>query len=220
MVIDSEEIKKDVVNQLYWDDRVDASRVKVEVIDSNVVLSGVVQSFSARRAAETDASMIPGVSIVDNHLNVKLPPALPAVTDEKLKSRIENIFLWNAVIDTSKVNVSVKGGHVTLEGNLDAFWKKMRAEDLVADLLGVLSVTNAITVVPTESPSDRVIADNITAAIRRVGEIDINSVDISVRNGVVNLAGTVPSLSARQMASNIAWHTAGTINVENGLIVS
>ncbi len=220
MVIGSEEMKKNIVDQLYWDDRVDASRVKVEVVDSKVVLSGVVQSFSARRAAEIDASMIPDVSVIENRLAVEFPPALPAVTDEELKSRIEKIYLWSGNIDFSALGVSVEAGHVTLEGNLDAFWEKMRAEDLVYDLLGVLSVTNAITVVPSESLPDMAIADDIAAAFRRTGEIDINTVDISVQDGIVYLAGTVLSPSARHMAGNIAWHTAGVIDVRNDLIVS
>ncbi len=36
----SEEVKKDVVDTLYWDDRIDVSKVNVEAQESRVTLSG------------------------------------------------------------------------------------------------------------------------------------------------------------------------------------
>jgi len=51
--VTDEKIKKQVVDQLYWDARVDASDVKVEVSDRNVILTGTVPSYGVRQAVET-----------------------------------------------------------------------------------------------------------------------------------------------------------------------
>ena len=44
-----EDIKMDVVEQLGWDSRVDASRVLVTVVERMVTLEGAVDAFSHRR---------------------------------------------------------------------------------------------------------------------------------------------------------------------------
>lgn len=44
MIRADEEIKRDLVDELYWDYRVDASNVKAEVSDGKVRLTGTVPS--------------------------------------------------------------------------------------------------------------------------------------------------------------------------------
>jgi len=46
-----EEVKKNVADELSWDDRVDATDVSVDVRDGRVVFSGTVLTYAARRAA-------------------------------------------------------------------------------------------------------------------------------------------------------------------------
>jgi hypothetical protein len=70
----AEEIKKDVVNQLAWDSRVDASNISVKVEDNEVSLSGTVPFFSEKDNAENIAWAVDGVYSIDNELNVKFPP--------------------------------------------------------------------------------------------------------------------------------------------------
>ena len=55
MVQTSEEIKKDVVDQLYWDNRIDASSVTVEVDGGRVKLKGTAPTYTAKEAARMDA---------------------------------------------------------------------------------------------------------------------------------------------------------------------
>jgi osmotically-inducible protein OsmY len=53
-------LSKDVVDQLYWDSRVDSSEVKVEVSDGAVTLGGTLTSLSACFAAVEDAEDVAG----------------------------------------------------------------------------------------------------------------------------------------------------------------
>ena len=74
MVPTDEKIKKDITDELYWDYRVDASNVKVEVSDGEVTLTGTVRDHTARTAANADAWGIAGVRQVTNLLTARLPP--------------------------------------------------------------------------------------------------------------------------------------------------
>ena len=217
MEISNEQIKKDIVNQLYWDQMVDASDVMVEVSDGKVTLSGTVPSYSARQAAYNDAVIIPGVYLMDNRLGVQAPPVLPPITDDEIRMRAESILDWNADIDAAAIIVTVQAGRVNLSGHVDAYWKRIKAEELVSNLFGVLEVDNAITVVPTDGYRDTLIADDIIATLERSTDIDINNVEIKVENGVVTLSGNVPNWSALRSAEDIARYTGGVVEVINDL---
>jgi osmotically-inducible protein OsmY len=69
----SEHIKQDIVNQLYWDQTVDATNISVEASAGYVRLKGTVSSYGERRAAYADAVTIPGVVSVKNEIEVRKP---------------------------------------------------------------------------------------------------------------------------------------------------
>jgi len=63
-----EQIKKDIVDQLAWDSRVDANNVLVKVEDDAVRLQEDVPTYSAMVTAENIAHREWGVSTVKNEL--------------------------------------------------------------------------------------------------------------------------------------------------------
>jgi hypothetical protein len=74
-----EDIKKDIVDALYWDRRVDASLVTVTVSDGNVMLGGSVPDRAALEAAEDDARVVGGkgrVQTVENRLRIRKTAAM------------------------------------------------------------------------------------------------------------------------------------------------
>lgn len=219
MAINDEGIKKDIVDQLYWDQSVDASDVTVEVSDGRVTLKGTVPSLSTRIAAYNDAIIAPGVVSVNNQLVVELPPALPAATDDEIRIRAQSILSWNADVADTSITVSVSAGIVTLSGHIDAYWKKMRAEELVSDLVGVLRVENSLSVTPTGSLTDKLIADDIVATLKRRKDLEVNLVDVMVEKGVVTLSGSVPNWSTLVDVERTARYTAGVLAVVNDLAV-
>lgn len=195
MVQTSEEIKKDVVDQLYWDNRIDASSVTVEVDGGRVKLKGTAPTYTAKEAARMDAWDIPGVILVDNELTVDFQMPLPS--DEVLQDNVRNVLSWNADINAADISVDVLSGRVTLKGTVDTLWKKLRAEELVYDIIGVTEVITELAIVPTDDIVDETIATQATDAIdRRIG-IDAEQVSVEVQNGVVTLSGRVPDWYAR-----------------------
>jgi osmotically-inducible protein OsmY len=212
-------IKKKIVDSLYWDSRVDASEVKVVVDDRNVILRGSVPSYSASEAALFDSWRVHGVTKVDNQLLVKYPEGAKLPSDKEIASAIERSLSWNDSTKNSDVQISVNKGIVTLEGHVDAYWKKTRVQNLASNVIGVLRIDNKIVVTPKKTIVDDVIADDVVNAIDRNYTIDVNQVDIRVEDGVVTLSGTVADRRACEEAIEIASNTLGVTDVVDRLII-
>jgi osmotically-inducible protein OsmY len=209
-----------VVAQLYWDDRVDAADVTVEVEDGRVVLHGTVPTLIARHFAAADALTVAGVYRLDNQLKVRYPASVTAPSDEQIRSNIENVLEWNSHLDAEHVRVHVDNGIVTLSGAVDALWKKPHAEHLVLQLTGVTAIENELTVVPTKDTSDEIIAESLNSALKRNPMINADAIEVTVTNAVVRLTGAVPSWAARQAIYDSALHTFGAIGVDDQLVVA
>ncbi len=215
-----EQIKKDVVDHLYWDHRVDASDVEVEVEDNEVILRGSVPSYSASETALFDAWKAEGVTKVDNRLLVKYPPTIEIPGDEDIAERVKFVLEWNQSTADADIDVSVDTGNVILKGTVDSYWRKFRAQQLVSDVRGVISFDNKITVVPTEKVTDEVIAKDVIKAIDRSFSVDVNDVDVKVEDGIVTLSGVVPDRATQLVALACAENTFGVLDVEDGLVVA
>ncbi|MFO8084630.1 MAG: BON domain-containing protein [Desulfobacterales bacterium] len=67
------EIERDIKDELFWSPFVDSDEVNVEVEDGVAELSGTVDSWGERRAAEQNA-LEGGAAVVDNDLTVHYGP--------------------------------------------------------------------------------------------------------------------------------------------------
>jgi osmotically-inducible protein OsmY len=215
-----EHIKKDVVDQLVWDGRVDASDVTVEVTEGCVTLKGSVPSSLSRSSAEKDASVVPGVRDVRNALSVRFPVTPPVPDDAELKMVITNLFALYPNLDPSRIKVMVQGGLVTLEGSVDALWKKGLVGGLIAQQRGIFAVDNKLSVVPTRGAADQATADEIRAALGRHVLIPADRITVSVEEGYVTLSGNVSNVAAREAAEQVASYTFGVIDVHNEIEVA
>jgi osmotically-inducible protein OsmY len=214
-----ERIKKDVVDRLYWDNRVDASDVKVEVNDSKVTLTGTVPSYTARRAAITEALQVWGVQSIDAKLDVHYPTSVGLPTDEEIKDRIVNVIEWGSDVDAADVSVQVLEGLATLQGSVESCWQKQRAEELAAGVTGVRDIKNNLVVVPKKTSLDKAIADWILSALDRETYVDVDSVHVTVDKGSVHLEGTVPNRAGYVAAEESVKRTAGVTDVRNDLAI-
>jgi osmotically-inducible protein OsmY len=220
MIRTGEEIKRDLVDELYWDHRVDASDVKAEVSQGKVTLTGTVPSYSARSAAANDAWGIDGVDEVTNLLSVRFPPTYAIPTDAEIETSVDRTLAWNPDVHSVDIDVAVTGGVVRLEGTVDAYWQQRKAEDLISNLRGVVDVENHLAVVPSESFLDKDIAKDIEAALERNLYVDAEDVTVKVEHGNVTLTGTVPSHYARGRAYDAAAFTPGVLKVDNHIVVT
>jgi hyperosmotically inducible protein len=116
-----EEIRRDVLDELSWDSRVDASGLTVSVSAGKVTLTGSVRSHPAREAAALDSWAIPGVRGVENHLVVHR--RMPAPESAVVVSRVQKVLDWDSEVDGSRIEVTGEGGLVTLKGTVSALWQ-------------------------------------------------------------------------------------------------
>lgn len=215
-----EEIKKDVVDQLYWDDRVDASDIKVKVDSGEVELSGTVPYYSTRRVAQNDSWNVLGVRALENRLRVDYPETVPVPSDAEIQANLIDLFRLDPELDHSKITPTVESGRVRLEGEVNKLWKKAWVENLVEGAYGVTEIDNRITVVPTESLVDTAIAEDLQAALRRNIYVNEEEIDIKVQDGVVTILGTVDDWISARAAYNTALYTAGATDVINKMVIA
>ena len=71
----SDDVKTEVLNALYWDLAVPRHRVKVEVENGWVTMSGMVDRPYQLTCAESDARRVPGVVGVTNQIRLAPAPA-------------------------------------------------------------------------------------------------------------------------------------------------
>lgn len=214
-----EEIKKKVVEHLYWDSRVDSSEISVSVDNREVTLKGTVPLFSSKGAAASTAWGVEGVVNVENMISVEFPPSFEIPSDSEVKSNIDTSLMVNSMVDPSNITITINEGIATLEGSVESYWEKIKAEDVSAGITGVVNVLNKLSVVPTERISDQVIADDITAAITRNFRVSIKNINVKVENGVVTLSGEVSDFDAYNSALNIARSTKGVIDIVDNLVI-
>ena len=219
MSVAEEKMKKDVIDELYCDPRVDASEVNVEIDGGKVTLNGTVPTYTSITAATEDAWNIEGVHAVINDIEVEIPTTEKVPTDDELQTNIETSFILSNDIDSSDIDVSVKAGVATLKGSVDAYWKKLKAEDIASSLSGIIAIINKLAIVPTEDYIDKDIADDIMDAITRNINVDAEAVDVRVEDGVVSLSGTVEDWNAYEAAMDAAKFTPGVIDIDDNLII-
>jgi len=219
MLPTDEKIKKDVSDQIYWDHRINASNVQVSVKNGTVYLEGTVPSFQGKESATTDALSVQGVLQVENNLKILHTPSTMVTADADIQTNIQKFFLWNPNLTNNNFEITVDRGWVTLEGTVDSYWKKALAEAQAQDVVGVLGVTNKITVVPTNSITDERIAEEVVNAIDRDTRVAADDIHVKVTDGRVLLSGTAPNWTAKSAAYSAAKHTYGATDVQDRIIV-
>jgi osmotically-inducible protein OsmY len=142
------EIQKDVLGELEWDTRVRATDVGVAVDRGVVTLSGNVDSWAKREAAQEAAHRVAGVLDVANDLEVQLP-ASGRRSDTDIARAVRDSLEWDVLVPDSRIRSTVYKGEVTLEGDVDFDTQRGDAARAVRNLLGVTRVINRLEVVPT-----------------------------------------------------------------------
>jgi osmotically-inducible protein OsmY len=211
------DLQREVLDELDYEPSVNAAAIGVTVSDGVVTLTGHVQSFAEKLAAERAVKRVHGVKGVAVELDVKVPFALQRDDGDLARAALDALK-WNSSVPKDRVKVKVEDGWVTLEGDLQWEYQREAAARAVRFLEGVRGVTNLIALRPAVATAE--IKERITSAFRRSAELDAQGIAIEAHDGTVKLTGTVHSWSERSEAERIAWAATGVSLVDNAITVA
>ena len=114
----------------------DLNKIRVEVVENVVQLTGWVSSIAAKRHAEAIARAVDGVIDVENMLD----------TDISTLGAVTHALMTDPRTDVCAIEVTCEEGVVTLRGVVDSAQMRDAAAEIAAEQPGVLSVTNKLAV--------------------------------------------------------------------------
>jgi osmotically-inducible protein OsmY len=211
------QVQADVMAELKWEPRVTPNEIGVAVKDGVVTLTGWVNSYTKRWAAEDAAHRVRGVKAVANDIEVRLSRA-DERTDADIAAAAVRALEWDAFLSIEKLDVTVSKGWVTLKGEVDWHYQKDDAERVVRRLAGVKGVSNLITVKTRVAPSE--LKKKIEEALVRTAQNDAQRITVEVDGSKVILKGTVRSWAEREEAQRQAWAAPGVTSVDNRITIS
>jgi len=210
------QIQADVLAELKWEPRLNPNEVGVIVKDGVVTLTGWVDSYIKRWAAEEAAHRVKGVKAVANDIEVRLS-ATGGKTDAEIAQAVVRALEWDAFVPIDKLDATVSKGWVTLKGEVEWQYQKEDAERVVRRLQGVTGVSNLIAVKPRTTPAE--LKNKIEQALVRSAELDAKNITVDVEGSKVILKGAVRSWAERQEAERQAWAAPGVTSVDNRITI-
>jgi len=210
------QLRTDVLAELDWDPAVRSATVGVTAKDGVVTLTGHLGSHAEKFAAERAAQRVQGVKAVAVEITVKLP-ASDERTDAEIARSAELALAWSVLVPKGKIRPMVEGGWVTLGGEVEWEYQRRAAENAVWPLMGVIGVSNQVTIAPRLHASD--VEKKLREALARQARREGNHIQISVDGSKVALRGRVHSFAEYQAVRNAAWSVPGVSAVENDLVV-
>jgi osmotically-inducible protein OsmY len=209
-------LRQNILDELEFEPSIDANDIGVAVEDGIVTLSGHVQNYSQKQAAERIVARVKGVRGIAEELEVRYPGG-SGVADDEIARRVLDTLKWSTRVPDGKVQVTVQKGWVTLTGSLDWNYQKVGAANAIEDLKGVTGVTNKITIKPQVTSID--VRKRIEEALKRSAEVEAGDIKIDVAADKVTLKGRVKTWSERWLVEDTAWATPGVTHVSDELIV-
>jgi len=210
-------IKENVLDELSWQPNIDETQIGVIVENGVVTLSGVVDNYSKKIAAEKAVKNVKGVKAVADDIEV-LYGIEYKKTDKEIAKAVVNALSWNASVPDETVKIEVRDGWVYLSGELQWFYQKEAARKATENLLGVKKVVNNITLKQAIEPSE--IKKKISKAFERLADLDAQNIKVEVDGHKVKLKGKVHSYAEKEEARKTAYFAPGVYDVENELEVA
>ncbi|HUA03762.1 MAG TPA: BON domain-containing protein [Solirubrobacteraceae bacterium] len=122
------------------------SEVAVFVEDGVVTLRGTVGSFVQRITAVRDARNVPGVSEVDDQIKVRILDP-DTRSDAEVAGFALQALASDSDVPAELIDLKVTDGVVTLSGEVSYQFQSDAAYNDVAEVFGVIGITNDIRVV-------------------------------------------------------------------------
>jgi len=212
--------KESYVSQTY----LKGDAVKAESKDGVVTLSGTVDQQSHKGLAEETAANLPGVTKVDNRLELNVQPT-PEKNNEWLAMNIKAALLFHRNVSLSNTKVYVEEGIVTLRGEAASeAQKELTAE--YANIEGVREIKNEMTVSKAPKNTDQTIQEKIDdASITAQVKIALLThrstsalkTSVATKEGIVTLSGKAKNAAEKDLVAKLVNDIHGVNSVVNNM---
>ena len=210
------QLKKDITDELDWEPSVNATHIGVAVDRGVVTLTGHIDTYAEKAAIERAVQRVQGVQAIALELDVKLAPNHQR-SDTELAQVLQTALQAQAMVPASRISMKVEHGWVTLSGEVDWDYQRSNAERTVHQTMGVVGVSNRITLKPRTVPTD--VSNRIKDALARQAEREARAIEVSITGSTATLRGAVHSWAERNAAQGAAWSAPGVTLVVNELKV-
>lgn len=210
------EIKEDVLDELAWQPNIDETEIGVIVENGIVTLSGVVNQYSKKIAAEKAVKSVEGVKAIAGDIEVKYGDDFKK-TDKEIAKAVVDALEWNSSVPEENLTIKVEDGWVYLSGEVNWQYQRNAAKSAVENLLGVRKVINNISIKQAVKPFD--VKEKIKKAFERSAELDANNITVLTDGYTVTLQGKVHSIKEKEDAESAAYRAPGVYSVKNELKV-
>ena len=209
-------IKEDVLDELAWQPDIDETQIGVIVEEGVVTLSGVVDKYSKKLAAEKAVKRVTGVRAVAEDIEVKYGNSYKK-TDKEIAKAVANALQWNASVSETDIDIKVENGWVHLSGEVAWSYQKIAARKAVDKLLGVKGIRDEIRLKKSIRPFE--VKDRIKKAFERIATVDAEGIEVVTSGHTVTLKGTVSSIQEKENAEEAAYMAPEVYHVVNELKV-
>jgi osmotically-inducible protein OsmY len=219
------DIAQDVRHRIVNSAAIVSNNITVVSIDGRVTLSGEVSSWAEKEEAGLLASEVRGVTGVNNDLLVKYKSKR---SDEEIKRDAVAALNRDVYLTGLPIDVSVKKGVVTLQGEVGNYYEKDRAEDEMSWLANVRGVKNDLKLkwreyrgirenIPFPTDSELLLA--VRAELDQDSRVNASNILVTASLGYVTLTGSVATHYQKRIAGADARDVVGVGWVSNNLYV-
>ncbi|MET0945308.1 MAG: BON domain-containing protein [Flavobacterium sp.] len=137
-------------------------------------------------------------------------------TNEELQRDVQDAIKWEPQLHAAEIGVTAKDGVVTLMGTVDAYYKKIEAENAAKNVDGVKAVVEEIEIkYSSNTKSDEDIANDVLKALTDNWNVPQEKIQIKVEKGWVTLEGQVIWNYQKEAANKSVGHLTGVKGVTN-----
>lgn len=214
-----QQIRDDVEAELDWDPSFDSRKIGVAVKNGVVTLSGHVDTYPDRWAAQKAAQSVAGVKAIANEIAINLPLDARR-SDSEVAAAALTALESNQILPADALQIAVQDGWITLSGQVKWWYQKNAAENSLRYLRGVRGISNKINIKsPATKVSATTVRSRIESAFQRHAHRDAQKIHVIVGDGTVTLEGEVPTWQEREEAEAAAWSAPGVARVDDRLVV-
>lgn len=201
--------------------------IHIESRGGVVTLTGTVAAGFNRALAQEIAASISGVARVDNKLEIKEEPPSEH-SDVWIRHQVRAALLLHRSVDGAKIEINVKDGIVSLQGEAASQAQKELTAEYARDVEGVKEVKNGMTVSVASkkrrTAGDKIDDASITAQVKMTllyhHSTSTLNTKVETNRGVVTLRGKAGSAAELNRAAKLANDVKGVKGVKNRMTIN